>query len=49
MSHISVLPPEIFLYILKWVVSQDLDVHSLEQVSKVNILNELFVNVHILL
>ncbi|XP_015908106.1 F-box only protein 9 [Parasteatoda tepidariorum] len=35
MSHISCLPPEIFIYILKWVVSQDLDVVSLEQISKV--------------
>lgn len=35
MSHISDLPPEVFLYILKWVVSQDLDIFSLEQVARV--------------
>lgn len=35
MSHISDLPPEVFLYILKWVVSQDLDIYSLEQVARV--------------
>lgn len=34
-SHISILPPEIFIFILKWVVSSDLDLISLEQVSKV--------------
>lgn len=34
-THISNLPPEVFLYILKWVISQDLDVYSLEQVAKV--------------
>ncbi|KAG8199518.1 hypothetical protein JTE90_009364 [Oedothorax gibbosus] len=34
-SHISSLPPEIFIYILKWVISQDLDLVSLEQIAKV--------------
>ncbi|XP_036323606.1 F-box only protein 9 [Rhagoletis pomonella] len=30
-THISELPPEILLYILRWVVSTQLDIHSLEQ------------------
>ncbi|GIY87434.1 f-box only protein 9 [Caerostris darwini] len=34
-SHMSSLPPEIFLYILKWVVSEDLDIVSLEKLAKV--------------
>ncbi|XP_054723995.1 F-box only protein 9-like [Uloborus diversus] len=34
-SHFSDLPFEIFMYILRWVVGQDLDVFSLEQISRV--------------
>lgn len=33
--HISRLPFEVLTYIFKWVVSSDLDVHSLEQLSTV--------------
>lgn len=32
-AHISDLPIEIIFYILKWVISNQLDLHSLEQVS----------------
>lgn len=32
--HISDLPTEIIFYILKWVISNELDLHSLEQVSE---------------
>ncbi|GFU12923.1 f-box only protein 9 [Trichonephila clavipes] len=35
MSHMSSLPPEIFIYILKWVISEDLDIVSLEKIAKV--------------
>lgn len=35
MNHMSSLPPEIFIYILKWVVSEDLDIVSLEKIAKV--------------
>lgn len=35
MSHISLLPREIILYIFKWVVSSDLDFRTLEQLSMV--------------
>lgn len=35
MTHISSLPMEIILYILKWVVSSDLDLRSLEVCSRV--------------
>lgn len=35
MLHISSLPIELLTYIFKWVVSSDLDVHSLEQLSAV--------------
>lgn len=35
MTHISALPVEVLTYIFKWVVSADLDVHSLEQISRV--------------
>lgn len=34
-THISALPVEIILYILRWVVSWDLDVRSLEMFSMV--------------
>ena len=34
-THISALPIEIMRYILRWVVSAQLDMRSLEQVSKV--------------
>lgn len=34
-THISELPHEVFNYILKWVVSTDLDCHSLEEIAKV--------------
>ncbi|KAF8767600.1 F-box only protein 9-like [Argiope bruennichi] len=34
-SHMSCLPPEIFLYILKWVVGENLDIYSLEKTAKV--------------
>ncbi|XP_053946810.1 F-box only protein 9 [Anastrepha ludens] len=34
-AHISELPPEILLYILRWVVSAQLDMHSLEQCASV--------------
>ncbi|XP_011210369.2 F-box only protein 9 [Bactrocera dorsalis] len=34
-THISELPPEILLYILRWVVSAQLDMHSLEQCATV--------------
>ncbi|KAG1678093.1 F-box only protein 9 [Nymphon striatum] len=34
-AHLSDLPLEIFMYILKWVVSADLDLKSLEQFSMV--------------
>lgn len=34
-THISALPWEIVVYLLKWVVSSDLDLKSLEQVSSV--------------
>uniref|UniRef100_A0A0A9XGR1 F-box only protein 9 n=1 Tax=Lygus hesperus TaxID=30085 RepID=A0A0A9XGR1_LYGHE len=34
-THISALPMEVFLYILRWVVSSELDVRSLEMCSKV--------------
>lgn len=34
-SHISNLPTEIILYILRWVVSSNLDIRSLEQCSMV--------------
>ncbi|KAL5282571.1 FBXO9 family protein [Megaselia abdita] len=32
--HISGLPTEIIFYILKWIISNQLDLHSLEQVSE---------------
>ncbi|XP_014287029.1 F-box only protein 9 [Halyomorpha halys] len=35
MTHLSALPMEIFLYILRWVVSKDLDLRSLEMCSRV--------------
>nr|CAH0098555.1 unnamed protein product [Daphnia galeata] len=35
-THISDLPREIIVYLLKWVVSSDLDLRSLEQVSLVS-------------
>nr|XP_022919691.1 F-box only protein 9 [Onthophagus taurus] len=34
-THISYLPPEIILYILRWVISSDLDIRSLEIFSQV--------------
>lgn len=34
--HFSDLPLEIIFYILRWVVSSDLDMRSLEQISKVS-------------
>ncbi|XP_065063250.1 F-box only protein 9-like [Rhopilema esculentum] len=34
-THISVLPSELLIYILRWVVSDELDLRSLEQVSLV--------------
>ncbi|XP_054921747.1 F-box only protein 9 isoform X2 [Dermacentor andersoni] len=34
-THISDLPREVFMFILRWVVSSDLDILSLEAVSKV--------------
>ncbi|XP_067618999.1 F-box only protein 9 [Eurosta solidaginis] len=34
-THISELPPEILLYILRWVVSSQLDMYSLEQCATV--------------
>uniref|UniRef100_A0A8C5SRY7 F-box only protein 9 n=1 Tax=Laticauda laticaudata TaxID=8630 RepID=A0A8C5SRY7_LATLA len=34
-THISVLPMELFMYIFRWVVSSDLDLRSLEQLSLV--------------
>lgn len=34
--HISAVPSEILLYILKWVVSSDLDIRSLEMCSEVS-------------
>ncbi|KAL1123222.1 hypothetical protein AAG570_002309 [Ranatra chinensis] len=34
-THISALPMEIFLYILRWVVSTDLDLRSLEVCSQI--------------
>lgn len=34
-THISSLPTEIILYILRWVVSSELDMRSLEMVSQV--------------
>lgn len=34
-THISCLPYEVFVYMLKWLVSNDLDMRSLEQVSLV--------------
>nr|CAD7573266.1 unnamed protein product [Timema californicum] len=36
MTHISSLPMEIVLYILRWVVSADLDIRSLELCSRVS-------------
>lgn len=35
MLHISALPVEVLVYIFKWVVSSDLDMKSLEQLSAV--------------
>jgi F-box protein 9 len=35
MTHISSLPVELIVYILKWVVSNDVDVVALENISKV--------------
>uniref|UniRef100_T1IV17 F-box only protein 9 n=1 Tax=Strigamia maritima TaxID=126957 RepID=T1IV17_STRMM len=35
MAHISLLPMEILLYLFKWVISADLDLRSLEQLSLV--------------
>ncbi|XP_011495663.1 PREDICTED: F-box only protein 9 [Ceratosolen solmsi marchali] len=34
-THISALPMEIVFYILRWVVSSDLDIRSLEMIAKV--------------
>lgn len=34
-THISDLPQEVFMFILRWVVSSDLDILSLESISKV--------------
>lgn len=34
-THVSALPMEIFLYILRWVVSSELDIKSLDTISKV--------------
>lgn len=34
-SHFSILPPEIVVYILQWVLSEDCDVRSLERFSSV--------------
>ncbi|KAM5326017.1 F-box only protein 9 isoform 3-T3 [Glossophaga mutica] len=34
-AHISVLPMEVLMYIFRWVVSSDLDLRSLEQLSQV--------------
>ena len=34
-THISALPMEIILYVLRWVVSSDLDLRSLEMCSRV--------------
>ncbi|XP_025413927.1 F-box only protein 9 isoform X2 [Sipha flava] len=34
-THFSVLPPELILYIFRWVVSNDLDLRTLEQCSAV--------------
>ncbi|CAL8299853.1 unnamed protein product [Merluccius merluccius] len=33
--HISALPPEVLMYIFRWVVSRDLDMRTLEQLSLV--------------
>uniref|UniRef100_A0A8C7W012 F-box only protein n=1 Tax=Oncorhynchus mykiss TaxID=8022 RepID=A0A8C7W012_ONCMY len=33
--HISALPPEVLMYIFRWVVSRDLDLRALEQLSLV--------------
>ena len=33
--HISALPYEVMVYLLKWVVSSDLDLRSLEQAALV--------------
>jgi len=35
--HIGQLPVEVIQYILKWVISSDLDIYSLDQVSCVSI------------
>lgn len=35
-THFSDLPPEIILYILQWVISEDCDVRSVERVSAVS-------------
>jgi len=34
--HIGQLPVEVIQYILKWVISSDLDIYSLEQLSCVS-------------
>ncbi|XP_062319226.1 F-box only protein 9 isoform X3 [Osmerus eperlanus] len=33
--HISALPPEVLMYVFRWVVSSDLDIRALEQLSLV--------------
>ncbi len=35
MTHISALPVELLVYIFKWVISNDLDTISLENVAQV--------------
>ena len=44
-THISSLPVEVLMYISKWVVSGELDVFSLEQLSRVS--SRCFVSVKI--
>ena len=34
-QHISMLPYEVFVYLLRWVISSELDIRSLEQISLV--------------
>lgn len=36
--HISALPVEVLRYILRWVVSAQLDMRALEQVARVSVL-----------
>jgi F-box protein 9 len=43
-SHFSSLPLEVVIYILKWVVSEDLDLRSLDTVANVNKLKLININ-----